>query len=379
MPRRNLRHKRRGNILVLSALMMVGMMAMLAFAIDIGYLCLARDELQRSADAAAIAATWDLIDPSSLTGNANVTHLAYNARSTAGQFAGLNNVLRESPGLGSSDVSVGFLSNPSDPSEALDLSGANSPNAVRVCVRRTSQQNGEVPFFLARVLGLDRMATQAEATAALLTSFRGFQAPSDGSNLELMPFALDQQTWDGMLAGTGTDNWKWNSDQQRVQAGADGILEINLYPQGTGSPGNRGTVDIGSNNNSTNDIARQIVHGISPSDLEYHGGKLEFDENNELSLNGDTGISAGVKDELTSIIGKPRIIPIFERVARPGNNAQYTIVQFAGIRIMDVKLTGSETTKRVIIQPANIVARGGLPGPGANTSYFVYSPVWLIR
>jgi len=47
-----------------------------------------------------------------------------------------------------------------------------------------------------------------------------------------------------------------------------------------------------------------------------------------------------VKDELASIVGKPRIIPIFDSVSGPGNNASYEIVAFAVVRIMDVKLTG---------------------------------------
>ena len=46
---RPLRSRRRqGNILVLSALLMVLMMAMTAFAVDLGYLCVARNELQRT-------------------------------------------------------------------------------------------------------------------------------------------------------------------------------------------------------------------------------------------------------------------------------------------------------------------------------------------
>ena len=81
---------------------------------------------------------------------------------------------------------------------------------------------------------------------------------------------------------------------------------------------------------------------------------FELDENGELSLNGDTGISAGVKDELVSIKGEPKVIPIFTQVNGPGNNATYTIVKFVGIRIMDVKLTGNMNGKRVIIQPASI-------------------------
>jgi hypothetical protein len=164
-----------------------------------------------------------------------------------------------------------------------------------------------------------------------------------------------------------------------VTIGGDGIKEVNLFPQGTGSSGNRGTVDIGSSNNSTSDIARQIVDGITPADLAHHGGELTFDDDGELHLNGDTGISAGVKDQLTSIIGKPRIIPIFNQVVGPGNNADYTIVKFVGVRVMGVKLTGSMSSKHVTIQPCNVIAKGGKYQPGATGSQYIYSPVWLVR
>ena len=119
------------------------------------------------------------------------------------------------------------------------------------------------------------------------------------------------------------------------------------------------------------------MYGVNASDLSYLGGELKLAANGELLLNGDTGISAGVKDELASIIGQPRIIPIFQSVSGPGNNATYTIVQFAGVRILNVKLTGAMSQKRVIVQPCNIVVKGGIPGDG--TSSFVYSPVWIVR
>lgn len=378
MKRRHFRRKRKGTILVLSAVLMVMVMAMLAFAVDLGYLYVAREEMQRSADSAALAAAWDLVDNGALTGDSNVYVMQENVRSRASEYAGLNQVLRQSPALANEDVVIGFLPNPSDPTAAIDVTNTNMPNTVWVRVRRTEAQNGKIPFFMANVLGIDSIGAEVQATAALLNSFQGFQTSSSG-NLDLLPFALDQNTWTDLVNGIGTDDWKWDAATGQVQAGADGILEFNLYPQGTGSPGNRGTIDIGSNNNSTADIARQIVDGISPSDLSYHGGKLEFDHNGELPLNGDTGISAGVKDELESIKGQPRIIPIFSQVTGPGNNAMYTIVQFAGIRIMEVKLTGKQSGKRVIVQPANIVARGGIPSPTSGTTAFVYSPVWLVR
>src|SRR5439155_14887323 len=135
----------------------------------------------------------------------------------------------------------------------------------------------------------------AEATAARVSGFSGFTAPSDGSNLDILPFALDKTTWDN-LTTNGTDSYRYNTDSKTVSAGTDGIKEVNLFPQGTGSPGNRGTVDIGSSNNSTADIARQITSGVSRADLSHIGGSLRFDTHGELHLNGDTGISAGVKD-----------------------------------------------------------------------------------
>ena len=199
------------------------------------------------------------------------------------------------------------------------------------------------------------------------------------SNLDILPYALDVTTWQNLCNNSGSNSYRWNPESKTVSVGADDFVEVNLFPQGTGSPGNRGTVDIGSSNNSTADIAQQILYGISPADLAYHGGKLEFDSNGKLYLNGDTGISAGVKDELASIIGKPRIIPIFSSVSGNGNNAMYTIVKWQGIRIMAVKLTGSMSQKHVTIQVAPIVTHGVIPATASGTSEYVYSPVVLIK
>ena len=280
------RTRRKGNVLVLSVVMMAAMFAFLAFAVDVGYLSVVRSELQRTADAAAIAAAWELLDEETLSGGDSSQFMEDNARTLAEQYATLNTVMKEGMALAQQDVAVGYLADPFDRLAEVDFSGTYSPNAVQVSVRKTPDQNGSVPFFFARVLGYDETATQARATAVLLKSFKGFQAPSSGENLQMLPFALDLETWQQMWVdlanGDADDDWTWNEELQEVQGGSDGIPEVNLFPQGTGSPGNRGTVDIGSNNNSTNDIARQIVEGISPADLEYHGGSLELDANGEL-------------------------------------------------------------------------------------------------
>jgi len=370
------RQQRSGHALVLTTLGMIVMIVILAFALDIGYLQVVRTELQRSADAAAIAATWELGESQAGGGGFCETLI----QTIASQYSGLNTVTNSAPMLAYDDVVVGHISNPFDRDSVMDFSDPGLFNAVRVRVRRTANQNGEVPLFFARAMGINASAVEAEATAVFLNNFAGFTIPSSGENLGILPFAIDKQTWDNVLAGNGDDDWNYNEETGEVTAGWDGIPEGNLFPEGVGAPGNRGTVDIGSNNNSTADIARQILEGLSAEDLAHHGGALVLGEDGTLLLNGDTGVSAGVKDELEAIIGLPRVIPVFSQVSGPGNNAVYTIVEFAGIRIMEVKLTGEMSSKRVIIQPAKVIIRGGIPGTGGTqTSSYIASPVWLVR
>jgi hypothetical protein len=379
MSRRLHRDRRNGNIVVLAMILLVGLLGMVAFAIDTGLICVTRQQLQRSADAAAMAACWELIDHNAPFGLTDLAALEVSARSQAGEFALKNQVLMKAPHLDPDDVDVGYLADPSNPASTLVIGGAHPPNAVRVRIRRTTGLNGTVPLFFARALGIFEADAEAEATAALLTDIRGFRIPERGMTVGMLPFALDEDTYEDMINQRGVDEWAWDPVNEQVVRGKDGCDEVNLYPQGTGSPGNRGTVDIGSSNNSTSDIARQITSGVSEGDLSYHGGKLELDESGVLYLNGDTGISAGVKDELASVIGKPRVIPVFRTVTGNGNNATYEIVKFVGIRILDVKLTGSVSKKHVMIQPAAVCTSGTIHTTDSSLSTYVYSPVWLVR
>ena len=111
---------------------------------------------------------------------------------------------------------------------------------------------------------------------------------------------------------------------------------------------------------------------MNANDLSYFGGQLSF-ANGPLIINGDTGISAGIKDDLDAIKGKPRLMPLFTSVSGPGNNAMYTIPKFVGVRIVFVRLTGAPSNKVVIVQPAPFVADTVIASKTTVTadSYFV--------
>jgi hypothetical protein len=306
---------------------------------------------------------------------------AASALTKASAAAVANSVCGSSPNVQSTDITWGYLADFANRTAPLDSSNTSRINAVQVTVRKTASLNGQIPLFIGRWMGINGLDSSASATAALVISVAGFQTPADDSNLGILPFALKEQSWLQLLAGSGSDEWTWNSEARTIQEGGDGILELNMYPQNTNASGNSGTVDIGASGNSTADISRQITEGLSADDLSHFGGKLELDCNGELFLNGDTGISAGVKDELISIMGKPRVIPIYRRVQGPGNNAEFTIVGWAGIRIMEVNLAGSKkTSKRVVIQPAPISTNGVIRSTATSSpSTYVYSPVVLVR
>ena len=367
--------RREGAAAVFGLILTISLVVLVAVTLDFSRIHVGQTEMTRCVDAAAMAGCWNLFEQKK--GRSDVFPEESDVHSEANHFSELNPVGEDALTLQEvGDVELGtyFAHLPG----VFDQSDPNEFNAVRVTLRRQSIANGELPLFFGGITGRDTQSLQTEATAAMLTAIEGFYEPGDGDdNLEILPFALDLPSWLDTIAGNTTD--EYNGLTSHITNGSDGVFETNLYPKGTGAPGNRGTVDIGGNNNSTNDIARQIVYGISAQDLQDLGRPLEFDENGELELNGDTGISAGVKDELASIVGQTRIIPIYTKVSGNGNNAMYTIVRFEGVRILGVKLTGKPSGKHLTIQPANVLARNArIDYSGNSTSSHLFAPVMLV-
>jgi hypothetical protein len=173
------------------------------------------------------------------------------------------------------------------------------------------------------------------------------------------------------------DDFAWDEVLDEVVAGADNLPEVELYASPNGAAGNFGTVRIGRANNSTSHLSDQIVNGLSDEDLDYHGGELRLDENGQLELSGEPGVSASIRRDFRDIIGQTRVIPIFDQVVQNGATAVYRIVRFVGVRIVAVQLNGSHL--RIIVQAADVVAPGGIPSDNEEYSDFVYSPVVLIE
>jgi Flp pilus assembly protein TadG len=370
---------RRGNVLVLSAMVFSMLLAFTAFVVDVGYIVLSRSELAATADAAALAATIEMADGfSSLTQTQVATNAKNAAVATAGAngAAGLNSVYCNP----TRDVKLGKYSWDAATSTWVTTWNATPYNVAEVTLHRdqvgSTLGDQQLDLFIAPSFGKDKAGVCLTGKAALLPA-TGLKKIT-GVNLDILPITLDLPTWTALEGGTGTDLYSYNSSTGAITSGADGVKEVNLYPlpSGTTTAGNRGTVDIGSSNNSTADISRQILYGINDDDMSYFGGQFNW-SSGSITLNGDTGLSAGIKDELITIKGQPRMIPIFTSVSGPGNNANYIITKFVGIRILHVQLTGNQ--KKVIVQPASFVSAAGVPGTSEVGLGTVFSPAAIVK
>ncbi|NIP86786.1 MAG: hypothetical protein GTO03_14980 [Planctomycetales bacterium] len=111
--------------------------------------------------------------------------------------------------------------------------------------------------------------------------------------------------------------------------------------------------------------------------MSHHGGQLTLDAGSQtMTLNGDSGVSAGIQSALNQIVGDGRTIMLYNQVTGRGNNAMFTVVGFAGVRVMDVQFRGQQ--KSLLIQPAVVTDPTAVSG-NYGESYFVGQPVRLVR
>lgn len=385
--------QRRGAVIVLATILMIVILAFAAFVVDVGYMVVVRNQMQTAADAAVLAAGMELADGYGAGAIRTQSQMVDRASAAGTTIAAQNRMLdRSSAYLNPSrDLEFGKRTWNSNTQQWGYQWGSGPYDSVRATIRRNQVASGpndeplpdgEVNLFFARALGNKTAGFKTEAIATLNPGIGIRIVAGSGATADVLPIALDQQTWTNLLSGTGGDDYAYDPTTGTVSSGHDGIKEVNIYPTGSSNlpPGNRGTVDFGSSNNSTADLSRQIRYGLNAEDLSYFpNNELRFD-NGPMIINGDTGISAGIKDDLTAIIGEPRAMPLFTSVSGPGNNAMYTIPKLVGVRIVYVKLTGSPSQKQVIVQPAVFVSRQVLTSNNAVLAPdSIFAPVKLVE
>ncbi|MEN6449672.1 MAG: VWA domain-containing protein [Thermoguttaceae bacterium] len=143
--------RRRGVMAVLAALLMTVLFAMVAMAIDLGYIALAKTQLQTAADSAALAAAG----ASGLDGNG--------MKAVAQAFASYHQVAGRPIQLNAADVELGSW----DAATRTFTPGTSVGTAVKVTVRTSGDSGGKTALFFGRLMGLSTIAQQASAVATV--------------------------------------------------------------------------------------------------------------------------------------------------------------------------------------------------------------------
>jgi len=171
---RRVEQNRPGNIVLLSAFVMVMLFAFLALTVDIGYIAVSRGQLQAAVDAATLAAAMEL-NP-----NDDQQTVKANVEAAVIAIAGMNPVGQE-PGLRvdpQKDVSLGRRDwDASNGTWVFDFSPAATPyNIIRVTGRLSvvniddgsttpHDEDRRLPLFFAPVLGQDRVSMEVVSVA----------------------------------------------------------------------------------------------------------------------------------------------------------------------------------------------------------------------
>ncbi len=144
---RQQKHRRRGITTILSAVLVIVLLGMVAFAVDLGYISMVKGQAQDAADIAALAAGHQMMNDMA------------SSQALAVQFAGYNRLGEANVPPGAVSLEFGLWN-----SQNRSFTPTGQPgNAIRSTVRRDTGHGGEVPLFFAPVLGINSFSCEATA------------------------------------------------------------------------------------------------------------------------------------------------------------------------------------------------------------------------
>jgi Flp pilus assembly protein TadG/uncharacterized protein YegL len=202
--------QRRGAVAVMLAVVIPVMIAFAALSVDVGMMYNAKADLQRAADAAAMAAA------SRLTALEQGSPIAL-AQQAAKQTAAANPIISQSPTITNSDIVFGRANIDLTTLQVTFTPTTVVPNAVRVTVRKEQgSPNGPLALYFARIFGRHFTDVRASATAAVSPRDIALVSDISGSLVFDSTFRRWETThinifevWDALPGGAGDPGSTW--------------------------------------------------------------------------------------------------------------------------------------------------------------------------
>lgn len=296
-----------GAVAILVAIMAILILALAAFALDIGNAYAQKRQLGVAADAAVLAAAakvGEAIPPgqactAALLSTINDGKGHVGAQAIAQAAADAVNTANSRPG------NVGTITVDPPTCEKNKATDATN-NAVQVVVSNTRA----VKTFLAGVIGIGTSNPVATATA------RYYRAPTSGG---LRPWAVCDDTVQAAQ----------NAPNQTFWTGIDSMPKVGVGPCATSAAGNWGAVDFDGGGNSATDLADWTLNGYpNPVDIPS-------------TLPADPGVSnkSELRTAFQKLIGTVALFPSvtgFSPGGGNGNNASFPAIGIATLRVCGI-------------------------------------------
>jgi Flp pilus assembly protein TadG len=365
--------RRRGAVVPLVAILLVPLIAMMAFAVDISYIVMVTSDLQNAADSAALAGAEQLQDyyaiwmaGTSSQKTTAITKAQTNATTYAQNYSKYNTAGGVNPVLPSSDVTFGYFDGTTYTSPTPS---GKYPNTVQVVLRYDGQTttNPKLGLFFGPVIGTSSVPITVTARATIYTApINSFSYA--GSPLRVLPMTYDQAHWNNFLA-TGQD------PDGNSTTDANGLPELQVYPS-VKDTGNFGELSLDGSHTGSSDVKGWITNGMASSDvnalLTLNLIPLSSHPANTWDWNGNTGMQADTVMAVNNYTNQVFVLPLFQAYnsgsasansngngnsgnsgsssyqagVGQGSNYYYDIVQFVTVKIMPV----SDTNKQVVVQ-----------------------------
>ncbi len=343
---------RRGAVVPTVALLLVPLVAMMAFSIDVGYTVEVRSNLVNAADAAALAGVQQLYTPYRqwlLAGGSDKSTIRTNAvasaKATATAVAGSNTAGGAGVQLVDADVDVGYTDSAGKyySGNGGAIPSGSFPNTVKVTARRDNTSlpasNGELSLFFGPVVGMNSVALTAPATAVAYGGVISSLKSIKGVNGTLLPVAQDMTQW--------TDFYKNGANSAYADPNApSGKAWLQIYPGGQGASMD-GLLSLDGLKASSNTYYSGSTGWVQagPTSTDISGLKTSGDVPLPSSGAGETWASGpGMKSDLLTdfqacITTPPttRLLPLFDPDAAGttgGGNGTYQITYIVPVQIV---------------------------------------------
>ncbi|MEA1934896.1 MAG: pilus assembly protein TadG-related protein [Thermodesulfobacteriota bacterium] len=177
-----------GAVAVMVAVALIALFGIVALSIDVGYMYVARNELQNIADGSALAATNRLgqfyktmtydeqqayVCDTSIDSDNDGVDDQTQIIALAKEVGLKNQAANQNISILDADIIIGQWT----PSTSTFTPTFNQPDAVRIITRRDSTANSPITTFFAKIIGTDTLSVTATATAAL--TGQGTAAPGE--------------------------------------------------------------------------------------------------------------------------------------------------------------------------------------------------------